>query len=240
VPCLPLRPRPGSPDAIVFDFDGVLVNTEPLHLTATQHALALRGQSIAQGEYYERYVGFNDVEMFVQMARDRGLTWCSGDVQELIAAKALQFEKLEGTAAILAPGAADCVRRLADLSPLGVASGARREEIERILARLELARYFRAIVASGETPWGKPAPDPYLAAAALLKAKPARTVAIEDTAAGLASARAAGLRSIGIAGTFPPSKLSLADIVVSSLDEITPEMLRHLLAYNRGGDRTAD
>lgn len=240
MPSLSSLPGPDSPDAIVFDFDGVIVNTEPLHLTATQQALALRGQSITQDEYYERYVGFNDVEMFVQMARDRGLTWCSDDVQELIAAKALQFEKLEGSAAILAPGAADCVRRLAELSPLAVASGARREEIERILARLDLARYFRAIIASGETPWGKPAPDPYLAAAAVLKARPARTVAIEDTAAGLASARGAGLRCIGVTTTFPASKLSLADVVVSSLDEITPEMMRHLLAYNRGRDRSSD
>jgi beta-phosphoglucomutase len=218
-----------TPDAIVFDFDGVIVNTEPLHLRATQEAVAQLGHSIDPGEYYDRYVGYNDVEMFDHFARDRGLTWCSDDLQALIASKALRFEALEASAAILAPGAAECIRRLAGVSVLAVASGARREEIERILARLDLARYFRTIVAAEDTASGKPAPDPYLAAVARLEARPARTVAIEDTSAGLASAKAAGLLCIGVTSTFAASKLSLADLVVSSLDEITIETVRGLV-----------
>jgi beta-phosphoglucomutase len=213
------------PDSIVFDFDGVLVLSEPLHLRATQEALALRGITLTPDEYYERYVGYNDVDMLAQLAQDRGLTWCSDDLQELIAAKAFRFEALEETVDLAVPGAADCVRRMAALAPLGVASGARREEVQRILDRIGLASYFGAIVASGDTPFSKPAPDPYLAATAALRARPDRSVAVEDTAAGLASAKAAGLRCIGITTTFPSTKLNLADSIVGSMDEITVELV---------------
>ena len=231
--CVPLTLRPSSPDAIVFDFDGVIVNTEPLHLRATQEALATRGLKVSEDEYYAKYVGYDDAGMFAELASDHRLTWCSDDLQELIAAKALRFEALERTAPLLAPGAAECVRRMAAVAPLGIASGARRDEIERILARVELAGYFRTIVAAGETASGKPSPDPYAAAAALLKAAPGRTVAVEDTAAGLASAQAAGLRCIGVTATFPASKLSLADAIVSSLDEITLALVQKILSGPR-------
>jgi HAD superfamily hydrolase (TIGR01509 family) len=147
----------------------------------------------------------------------------------MLVAKALRFEELERAGAVLVPGAAECVRRMANVSPLAVASGARPEEIERMLARLELRPYFRVIVGSGDTPFSKPAPDPYLEAAARLRAQPSRAVAIEDTAAGLASAKAAGLMCIGITTTFPASKLSLADVVVTSMDEITGDLVRSLV-----------
>lgn len=215
--------------AIVFDFDGVIVNSEPLHLAATQQALALRGVELSAEEYYDRYVGYDDVGMFEQFVLDRGLSWCSDDLQEMLVAKALRFEALEAGGALLVPGAAECVRRMAAVAPLAVASGARREEIERILGRVNLVTIFQAIVAAGETPSGKPAPDPYLAAVAKLHAQPARAVAIEDTAAGLASAKAAGLRCVGITTTFPATKLSLADVVVHSMDEITAELVRGLV-----------
>lgn len=215
--------------AIVFDFDGVIVNSEPLHLAATQQALATRGIELTTEEYYGRYVGYDDVGMFHQLAIDRGLIWCSDDLQELLAAKALRFEALEASGALLVPGAAECVRRMEAVAPLAIASGARREEIERILRRLGLHSIFQTIVAAGETPSGKPAPDPYLAAVAKLRADPARAVAVEDTAAGLASARAAGLHCIGITTTFPASKLALADAIVHSMEELTVDLVRGLV-----------
>lgn len=227
--CIPPTARRDGPQAIVFDFDGVIVNSEPVHLRASQEALALRGITLSKEDYYNRYVGYDDVGMFTQLAADRGLGWCSDDLQEMLVAKALRFEALESSEMVLVAGARECVRRMADLAPLAVASGARREEIERILRRLDLHEFFQAIVASGDTAFSKPAPDPYLAATAALRARPERCVAIEDTAAGLASAKAAGLRCIGITTTFPASKLQLADAIVSSLDEITAELARRVL-----------
>lgn len=227
--CPPPQPRRRAPQGIVFDFDGVLVNSEPLHLRAAQEALALRGVELSNEDYYDRYVGFDDAMMMRELARDRGLTWCSDDLQELIAAKALRFEALERAVTPLAAGADACVRRMADLAPLAIASGARRDEIERMLERVGLRALFRTIVAAGETPSGKPAPDPYAEAAARLRAQPAQTIAIEDTAAGLASAKGAGLRCIGITSTFPAGKLQLADAIVASLDEVTADLVRSLL-----------
>jgi HAD superfamily hydrolase (TIGR01509 family) len=221
--------QPPAPQGIVFDFDGVIINSEPIHLQASREALALRGIELSDEEYYNRYVGYDDVGMFNQLAIDRGLPWCSDDLQEMLVAKALRFEALEQSGAVLVPGAVECVRRMAEISPLAIASGARPEELERILTRLGLRSYFLAVVGSGDTPFSKPAPDPYVEAAARLHAQPARTVAIEDTAAGLASAKAAGLRCIAITTTFPASKLSLADIVVDSMDEITTDLVRSLV-----------
>jgi HAD superfamily hydrolase (TIGR01509 family) len=218
-----------APQAVVFDFDGVLVNTEPLHLRATQEALALHGIVLTEVDYYAKYVGYDDAEMFAEVAKDQGVTWSSEDFRELIASKAWRFEALEKETPLLVPGADNCVRRLAEISPLAIASGARRDEIERILHRVHLSSYFRVIVAAGETVSGKPAPDPYRAVLDRLDAKPARTIAIEDTAAGLASAKAAGLRCIGVTTTFPASKLSLADRVVDSLDDVTPGLVRELV-----------
>lgn len=227
--CLPQQPKPAGPQAIVFDFDGVIVNSEPVHLQASQDALALRGITISAEEYYDKYVGYDDVGMFTALARDRGLDWCSDDLQELLVAKALRFEALEAAGTVLVPGAAACVRRMADLAPLAIASGARRPEIERILKRVGLDAFFPIIVASGETEFSKPAPDPYAAATAALRAQPRHTVAIEDTAAGLASAKAAGLRCIGVTTTFPASRLQLADRVVEALDDITADLVRALV-----------
>lgn len=227
--CVPVQRKPPAPQGIVFDFDGVIVNTEPLHLQASREALAVRGIELSDEEYYERYVGYDDVGMFNQLAIDRGLPWCSDDLQEMLVAKALRFETLEQSGAVLVPGAVECVRRMAEISPLAIASGARPEELERMLVRLSLRSYFLAVVGSGDTPFSKPAPDPYLEAAARLRAQPARAIAIEDTAAGLASAKAAGLRCIGITTTFPASKLSLADVVVNSMDEITADLVRSLV-----------
>ena len=197
-------------DGIVFDFDGVLVNSEPLHLRSAQDALATRGLTVDPGEYYDRYVGYDDVGMFVHYAQDHGIALDTCALSELLAAKAMRFAELEASDTVLVQGAAECVRRMADVAPLAIASGARRDEIERMLGRVGLARYFPTIVAAGETAFGKPAPDPYARAAELLGSAPARTLAIEDTAAGLASARTAGLICIGVTTTFPVSKLQAA------------------------------
>ncbi len=231
--CLPRHQPPAGPQGIVFDFDGVIVNSEPVHLRSTQDALALRGVTLSPDEYYGRYVGYDDVGMFRALASDRGLDWCSDDLQELLVAKALRFEALEASDALLVPGAAACVRRMAAVAPLAIASGARRPEIERLLKRLGLDSFFPVIVASGETEFSKPAPDPYTAAAAALRARPQDTVAIEDTAAGLASAKAAGLRCIGVTTTFPAAKLQIADTIVGTLDEITADLVRSLVARGR-------
>src|SRR5262249_18057227 len=118
--------------------------------------------------------------------------------------------------------------RLAAEWPLGIASGAARPEIEAALRGRRLDRHFKFIVAAGETAAGKPAPDPYARAATLHGVAPETCVAIEDSRWGIEAAKAAGLWCIGITHTYPVAELFEADVIVTSLDELTPELIKQL------------
>lgn len=214
--------------AIVFDFDGVIADSEPLHLRALQEVLAPLGVTVDRPEYYARYLGYDDVGAFQAIAEDRGLRVNETEVRALIAAKSVVYQSLLTRDDVLYSGAGACVERLAAEYPLGIASGALRHEIQTILHAGGLDRHFRFIVASGDTATGKPAPDPYLRAAALHDLPPSDCVAIEDSRWGIESARAAGMKCIGITHTYPASELTAADLVVRRLDELTPDLIRAL------------
>ena len=213
--------------AIVFDFDGVLADSEMLHLRVYNELLAPAGVTLSTEEYCERYLGFDDEGAFQQVARDRNLMLGDEEIEMLIVEKARRFEALVGASNVLYPSAAACVRRLGSEWPLGIASGARRGEIELMLRGAGLLDAFRFIVAAGETDNGKPAPDPYLRAAELHGVPPRTCVAIEDSHAGLESAREAGMRTVAIGTTYPRNTL-VADAVIDSLDEFTVEFIRRL------------
>jgi beta-phosphoglucomutase len=214
-------------DAIVFDFDGVLADSEMLHLRVYRELLEPSGVKITTEQYYERYLGFDDEGAFQQIATDYKLMLGDEEIELLIAEKARRFEALVASGGVMYPTAAACVRRLAPAWPLGIASGAQRSEIELMLQGAGLRDAFRFIVAAGDTDQGKPAPDPYRRAAELHGVAPAACVAIEDSHAGLESARRAGMRTIAIANTYPRETLS-ADAVIGSLDEITLDFVRGL------------
>jgi len=214
--------------AIVFDFDGVLADSEVLHLRSYQEVLEPLGVALTRADYFARYLGFDDRGVFSTLSADHGLGLEPAQVETLIARKTVVFDALEAEAELLFPGAAACVQRLAAAFPLGIASGALRHEIESVLDRSDLRRHFGFIVASGETPSSKPAPDPYLRAAHLHARPAAECVAIEDSRWGLESARAAGMACIGVTHTYPRAELAAADHIVDSLDEITPELCRAL------------
>jgi beta-phosphoglucomutase len=214
--------------AIVFDFDGVIANSEPLHLEAFQQVLAETGISVDRDEYYERYLGFDDVGAFRAIGLARGRLWSDRDVAALVARKAVVFDSAIASGAVLFPTAAACVERLAARFPTGIASGALRHEIEAVLHATNLARHIRFIVASGDTPRSKPAPDPYRRAAELHGLPPEACLAIEDSRWGIESAVAAGLRCVGVTHSYPARELATADIVVDSLDRLTPELIERL------------
>lgn len=213
--------------AIVFDFDGVLADSEMLHLRVYNEMLGPAGVTLSTEEYCERYLGFDDEGAFQQIARDRNLLLGDEEIEMLIAEKARRFEALVAGSDVLYPTAAACVRRLGAEWPLGIASGAQRGEIELMLRGAGLLDTFRFIVAAGETDNGKPAPDPYLRAAELHGVPPGACVAIEDSHAGLDAARAAGMRTVAIGTTYPRDTL-VADAVIDSLDELTVQFVRRL------------
>jgi HAD superfamily hydrolase (TIGR01509 family) len=220
--------------AVVFDFDGVLADSEPLHLRALQDALAARGIALGEEEYYATLLGFNDAEALETLARSRGLSLDDAAQQKINADKAVRFAALQAANDVLFPGAMALVARLGAKVPLAIASGARRDEITRTLAHAGLTSAFKTIVASGETPQSKPAPDPYALAVKRLGVNPACTAAIEDSRWGLQSARAAGLRTVAITHSYSTDELSpYADLVVSSLEEISVQSLDNLFEASR-------
>ena len=214
--------------AIVFDFDGVLADSEPLHLRAYQEVIESMGSALPREEYYARYLGYDDVGVFRTLSDDRGWALTDGQIAELIAEKTRTLAQIVAQTDVLYPGATECLVRLSTIWPLGIASGALKHEIEEILERRSLGGYFRFIVAAGDTPVSKPAPDPYALASRLHGVKAESCVAIEDSRWGIESAKAAGLWCIGITHTYPVSELLRADAIVSSLDELTPELIRSL------------
>jgi beta-phosphoglucomutase-like phosphatase (HAD superfamily) len=221
--------------AIVFDFDGVIANSEPLHFRAYKDVLAEDGVVLTEHDYYGRYLGFDDVGAFTAIAADRGLQWTSSAVTSLVERKAVRLEALERGMSVLFPGAALAVRRAAAVVPIAIASGARGEEIRRVLEREQLIAHFSAIVSAEDTSISKPAPDPYLRALAQLRAATrsdiaARAcVAIEDSRWGLESARAAGMRTVAVTNTYEKSALdAAADLVIPSLEAMDVDVLAQL------------
>jgi beta-phosphoglucomutase len=214
--------------AVVFDFDGVLADSEVLHLRSYQQVLEPFGVDMSRADYFSKYLGFDDEGVFRTFGKDHGLGFTAGKIAELIARKSAVFEQLESTAEMLFPGAAECIARLSGEFPLGIASGALRHEIEAVLERARLRDRFAFIVAAGDTPSSKPAPDPYLRAAALHARAPGACVAIEDSRWGLESARAAGLACVGITQTYPRVELAGADRIIDSLDELDSTLIRSL------------
>lgn len=211
--------------AIVFDFDGVLANSEPLHERAYQDILAAFGVTLTHERYYAEYLGYDDAGVFEAVSRDFTLDLDAAAIRDLIERKSRRFASLVDGANVLFPGARACVARCAAAVPLAIASGALRADIDLILDRTGLLEHFPCIVSAGDTPRSKPAPDPYARAAVLLGVEPARTIAVEDSRWGIESARAAGLRVVAITSTYEAGALAGADLTVASLDEVTPERL---------------
>ncbi|MFL6278731.1 MAG: HAD family hydrolase [Vicinamibacterales bacterium] len=215
--------------AIVFDFDGVLADSEPLHLRAYQEVLSQFGVTLSREDYYANYLGYDDEGVFAQLIARHRLELGNRTLRTLIDEKTRVFDgTIEAgidSGSIFYPGAAACVAMMASRYPLGIASGALRHEIEAILRGAHLDQYFRFIVASGETAAGKPAPDPYRRATELHPVLPEECVAIEDSRWGIESAKSAGLWCVGITTTYSRDHLTAADRIVASLGEFTPDLI---------------
>jgi beta-phosphoglucomutase-like phosphatase (HAD superfamily) len=222
--------------AIVFDFDGVIANSEPLHFRAFRDVLADRGVTLTEADYYTRYLGFDDLGAFRAIGRDQGQTWTAAHLRALTDDKAVRMEALERDASVLFPGAVEAIQRTAAAVPIAIASGALGAEIRRVLDGANLTHHFAAIVAAEDTAAGKPAPDPYQRAVALLSTAmdldglaPGDCVAIEDSRWGIASAHAAGLRAVGVTTSYDAGELAEADLIIGSLAELDVANLQRLL-----------
>jgi beta-phosphoglucomutase len=211
--------------AIIFDFDGVIADSEPLHLRAYQQVLETEGIALTREEYYAKYLGFDDSGLFRALAKDRGIAITDDKVDGWIDVKSQIIEDLLDNDSVLFPGAVACIQTLARRFPLAIASGALEPEIEMVLDHTGLTDCFKAISSASDGVRGKPAPDLYLLALAklrdIIEVDASGCVAIEDSHWGLEAAKLAGLRTVAITHTYPAAELGGADLVVNRLSEIT-------------------
>jgi beta-phosphoglucomutase len=221
-------------EAVVFDFDGVIADSEPLHFRSFRDVLAEEGLALSEAAYYERFLGLSDAAAFRAIAAEHGKPWSVREAADLMRRKAARFETLERDTRLIFPAAERLVREAASVVPIAVASGARRVEILRILDRADLTRCFAAVVAVEDAAAGKPAPDPYLRALERLSASaarpisPRRTVAIEDSPHGIESARAAGMKTVLVTTAHVAGSESRADLVVANLCDLNLTNLHRL------------
>jgi beta-phosphoglucomutase len=225
--------------AVIFDFDGVIANSEPLHFRAFRQVLGENGLSLSERDYYDRYLGYDDVGAFRAIAGHAGVPLTDAGISSLVARKAIVLEQLEVDGSLLFAGAREAIQRMAARGPIAIASGARRPEILRVLEHERLMPLFGAIVGAEDTSRSKPAPDPYLLAVSRLagSSSPPVTsgecVAVEDSRWGLDSAREAGLLTIAVTHSYPAEELAGADLVIDCLDRLTGETLDRLAGQER-------
>jgi beta-phosphoglucomutase len=224
--------------AIVFDFDGVIADSERLHLRSYQDILAPEGITISTEDYLAKYLGYDDVGVFKAVGRDHDIAMDDQRVADLITRKGERYESLAAAGEMLFPGAAAFIRSAVDAGvPIAIASGALTHEIEDVLVRAGIRQLFPVIVGADQTERSKPHPDPYQTAFARLRAHTGkdliawRSVAIEDSRWGLVSARGADLRCVAVTNTYSAAELRAdAELVVSGLDTLTLDALDRLCA----------
>jgi HAD superfamily hydrolase (TIGR01509 family) len=212
------------PDAVVFDLDGVIVDSE--HVWDEVRAAYTRESG---GRYTDSatrdMMGMSSLEWSAYMASELGVP---GSPEEINAAVVDRMLARYGEVPPLIPGAVEAVRAIARRWPVAIASSSNRELIDVVLTAAGLAGLVRVAVSSEEVARGKPAPDVYLEAARRLGVEPTRCAAVEDSHNGIRSAKAAGMRVLAIPNQhFPPDAeaLAQADVVLASVTELTQEVV---------------
>ena len=216
------------PEAVLFDLDGTLVDSERENIESVVLAARRHGTELSEEE--RRFIiGHSWNEIYEMVVRNHSL---SIPMTQLIAEAVAEKRALVAVSGHRAlPGAVSAVKRFARTSKLAVVTGSSTAEARDSIAGIGIADYITALVAAEDYANGKPAPDPYAQAMARLGVDPARTIAIEDATPGILSARAAGARVIAVrAGNFVGYDLSPAHVIVDTLDEISDDLIASLLS----------
>lgn len=212
--------------SIIFDCDGVLVDSEPLHYAAFKNLLAAEGLELFEDIYKERYLALDDKGAFIRFFQDAKQPLELSRLKELVDKKTELFQELVKTEGLLPfPAVPELVMALAQRYPLAVASGARRHEVELLLESAGIRPYFEVIVSADDVQNGKPHPESYLKAVEEMNKtgkrttplKPDECVVIEDSKQGISSAHSAGMKCIAVATSYPAFELAVADLVVPNL-----------------------
>ena len=209
--------------AVIFDFDGIIVDSERLHWAAFNRMMEPLGKPVSWTEYVETYIGFDDRGSFRHALP--GIT--EEELYRLITRKAAAFQELlESDGAAALPGSVALIKLLSGKLPIAICSGALRADILPILGKLGIEKAFDTIVTADDTHISKPDPAPYKLA--MKKLGVTAGLAIEDTPAGISSAKGAGLKVLAVTNSYAPEFLTQADAVVASLEDLTLKKLNAL------------
>jgi beta-phosphoglucomutase len=221
--------------AVIFDFDGVITDSEILHFRAFNAVLAPHGFELSKHEYYKDYLGLADKDCFKALIGEGRLRIQESHVPDLIQQKTRIFEKLARTEGRIIEGVREFLGLLAGAQvPIAICSGALRPEIELILEEAGLRDRFDVIVSAEEVRHGKPDPEGFLLALQKLNdvwpdpIVPECCLVVEDSHWGLKAARAAGMRTVAVTNTYDAAQLKQADRVVHRLDDLTLDDLRRI------------
>jgi HAD superfamily hydrolase (TIGR01509 family) len=221
--------------AVIFDFNGIIVDDEPIHFKLFQKVFREEGITLSEKVYYERYLGFDDRGAFTAGFRENKQPLDDAKLQQLIDRKADYYQDMIRNHVSIFPGVRSLVSALTEKLPLAVASGALRNEIETILETAGLLYAFKVIVSAEDVKRGKPEPEIFLKALAELNAgegahsiEAANCVVIEDSKEGVRGARHAGMKCLAVTNSYPAELLREANLVVKSLEEVTLPVLQKL------------
>ena len=209
--------------AVIFDFNGTLSHDEPILCEIFCELFAEHGRPLSAQEYFDELAGLSDPEIVrTWLGRDHP------DVDEVVEQRIRRYAERVADGSSVPEAVREAVRYAAARVPVAVVSGAARAEIEPVLRAAGMDSLVREIVAAEDVDDGKPHPAGYLRALELLAGdlEASDVVVFEDTEAGVASARAAGMRCIAVLGTLAPARLTAADEIVPALDV---DMMRRLL-----------
>ena len=211
--------------AVIFDMDGVLINSEPLHFLATQEILAMHGVEMSETDYYGRYIAYSDWEIMKVLLPDAPARPAATQ------AKSRRYLELVASGIPPFPDGLGLLMRT-DGWRVALATGSMRHEAELALGSLGIRERFHAIVTREDCVNGKPHPEPFLRAAGELGVCPARCVVIEDSPGGIQAAKSAGMACVAVTHSCAREQLREADLVVDDLGRVD---LRALLPEG-GGD----
>jgi beta-phosphoglucomutase len=212
-----MRPR-----AVVFDFNGTISHDEPILCEIFMELFAEQGQPLSAQEYFDELAGLSDPEIVS--------TWLGPDHparDEVLEERIRRYQRAVGDGSTVSEGVRAAIRYTATRVPVGIVSGAAQVEIEPVLAGAEIADAVSVVVSAEDVESGKPAPDGYRKAIQALgdDLRPGDVLAIEDTEAGVAAAKEAGVRCIAVLGTHSPARLLAADEIVERIDRPLMERL---------------
>ena len=222
---------------MIFDLDGTLADTEPLHFAAFNEALHPDGIEIRFDDYTARLIGLNDRDCFSTVLSENRKDASDEHVAELIARKTAVYQSIIAERDVLYPGAEKFVRDCARRFPLMIATGTLRAEAEAILRRAGIRELFLDIIAADDVERGKPEPDGFTAALGrigfLLRQRDPvladECLAVEDTPAGIEAAHRAGMKVLALCHMAPAGDLAAADIVRASISNLDLDDVIHAL-----------